>query len=68
MIEKFVSLYLPTGPSWTNISELATKMDWEDLVSQSSAEYLDSRGISQIFSREIVEAATRVNYGQVRKL
>ncbi|PAV22226.1 FAD NAD(P)-binding domain-containing [Pyrrhoderma noxium] len=64
MIEKFVSLYSPASPSWTNISELATNMDWEDLISQSSAEYLDSQGISQLFSREIVESATRVNYGQ----
>lgn len=68
MIEKFVSLYSPASPSWTNISELATNMDWEDLISQSSAEYLDSQGISQLFSREIVESATRVNYGQVRRL
>jgi len=31
---------------------------------QSMAEFLDTRGVSQQFTREFVEAATRVNYGQ----
>ena len=63
-VDKFVSLYTPASPSWSNITELATVLGWGDLVAQTSAEYLDAQGIYPKFSREIIEAATRVNYGQ----
>ena len=34
------------------------------MVAQTTAEYLDTHGVSPKFTREFVEAATRVNYGQ----
>ena len=64
MIDKFVTLYTPASPSWSNITELASVLGWADLVAQTSSQYLDAQGISRKFSREIIEAATRVNYGQ----
>ncbi|EJD04227.1 uncharacterized protein FOMMEDRAFT_146234 [Fomitiporia mediterranea MF3/22] len=64
MIDKFVTLYTPSSPSWSNISELASDLGWVDLVTQTAAQYLDAQGVSQLFSREIIEAASRVNYGQ----
>lgn len=67
MINKWVTLYTPESPRWTNITTLATEMEWTELVAQSAAEYLDLQGVHRRFSREVVEAATRVNYGQVRK-
>jgi hypothetical protein len=36
------------------------------MLSQTTSEYLDAHGVSEKYSREMVEAATRVNYGQVR--
>ncbi|KAL5535268.1 hypothetical protein ACEPAF_3362 [Sanghuangporus sanghuang] len=64
VVDKFVSLYTPASPSWSNITELASVLGWEDLITQTSAQYLDAQDISPKFSREIIEAATRVNYGQ----
>ena len=63
-LDKFVSMYTPASPSWSNITELASVLGWADLVTQTSAQYLDAQGVSPKFSREIIEAATRVNYAQ----
>ena len=65
MIEQFLWLYKPDTPRWTNITDLASQMGWTEMISQSTSEYLDLMGVSRKFSREIVEAATRVNYAQV---
>ena len=64
MIDKFVTLYTPSTPSWSNISDLASDLGWVDLLNQTTAQYLEGQGVSPRFYREIVEAATRVNYGQ----
>ncbi|KAH7930566.1 FAD/NAD(P)-binding domain-containing protein [Leucogyrophana mollusca] len=64
MINRFVGLYATESPRWDDLADLATKFDWMSMVNQSTAEYLESNGVSPRFSRELVEAATRVNYGQ----
>lgn len=65
MLDTFLSLYSTDSPSWSNLTSLAGDLGWTDLIARSSAEYLDLEGISRKFSREVIEAATRVNYGQV---
>ncbi|KAJ7356980.1 Prenylcysteine lyase-domain-containing protein [Mycena albidolilacea] len=64
MINKFLTLYSPDAPKWDNITHLSTTLGWTDLVSQSTSEYLRSEGVSDRFISELVEASTRVNYGQ----
>lgn len=64
MIDQFVQLYSPDAPKWENISSLASSFEWTDMLAQTTSEYLDTHGISPKFTRELVEAATRVNYGQ----
>lgn len=64
MTDKFVHLYTPEAPRWDNISSLASSFEWTDMLAQTMAEYLDTLGVSPKFTREFVEAATRVNYGQ----
>jgi hypothetical protein len=64
MTAQFIQLYSPEAPRWDNISSLASSFEWTDMLSQSMAEYLDTHGVSPKFTREFVEAATRVNYGQ----
>ena len=66
MIDGFLGLYQPSTPRWSNITHVVSEMGWEDVVAKSMAEYLDLEGIDRRWSRELVEAATRVNYGQVR--
>ena len=64
MIAQFVQLYTPSTPHWSNISSLASSFGWTDMVAQATSDYFDNHGVNPKFSREMIEAATRVNYGQ----
>lgn len=65
MIERYLSLYSPHPPRWDNITSLASTLQWNDLITQSTADWLQSQGVSKQFIYELVEVAVRVNYGQV---
>lgn len=65
VIKKFLSLYASDSPKWEKISELANDLNWAPIVNTTTEEYLLTQGVSEKYISEIVEAATRVNYGQV---
>lgn len=65
MASKILRLYEPNTPVWQNATSLLSELEWADVTAQTTAEYLDLHGVDRRFSRELVEAATRVNYGQV---
>ncbi|KAL0950720.1 hypothetical protein HGRIS_007496 [Hohenbuehelia grisea] len=64
MMQKFLTLYTPEAPTWDNLSHLAEELGWTDLVNQTTDQFLQAAGVSSKFTHELVEAATRVNYGQ----
>ncbi|KAH8079076.1 FAD/NAD(P)-binding domain-containing protein [Cristinia sonorae] len=66
MVSDFKTLYSPAygAVPWKNVSEVSDRLGWPHFVSQSVSEYLDLQGIDRRWTRELVEAATRVNYGQ----
>jgi len=64
MTDKFVLLYTPETPHWENITNIIDVFNWDELVSQTGAEYFTSNGVSKLFTNELIEAATRVNYAQ----
>ncbi|KAF7339982.1 Prenylcysteine lyase [Mycena venus] len=64
MLAQFLHLYSPEAPKWDNITHLSSTLEWTELVSQSTSDYLRSEGVSDKFISELVEASTRVNYGQ----
>jgi len=64
MIKQFVGLYTTESPRWDNIAALSEKYEWSELTNSTTFEYLQSLGVSSQFATELVEAATRVNYGQ----
>ena len=47
------------------MSAVVSALEWAPVTAQTMAEYFDQQGIDPRFTRELVEAATRVNYGQV---
>ena len=65
MASSILRLYEPNAPVWQNATALLSELEWADVTAQTMAEYLDMHGVDRRFSRELVEAATRVNYGQV---
>ncbi|KAI6032073.1 FAD/NAD(P)-binding domain-containing protein [Pisolithus microcarpus] len=64
MIADYISLYTAASPRWDDIGGLVERMNWTDFVNSTTLEYLSSKGVAEKWSREMVEAATRVNYGQ----
>ncbi|KAJ7071486.1 Prenylcysteine lyase-domain-containing protein [Mycena amicta] len=64
MVKKFLTLYSPETPKWNSISDLSTVLGWDGLVSRNTAEWLKAEGVNHRFISEMVEASTRVNYGQ----
>ena len=65
MVDRFLTLYSPHAPQWPNVSSVVSELGWADVAAQTTAEYLDLQGIDRRWTRELVEAATRVNYGHV---
>lgn len=65
MVKQFLKFYTTESPKWDNISDLASFMGWSDFVHNSTANFLAGQGVSKAYINELVEAATRVNYGQV---
>lgn len=67
MINQFVKLYNGSGRSpFGSVTTLAESYNWTEIASKTTAEYFDEHGIDRKWTMEMVEAATRVNYGQVR--
>ncbi|KAF9458739.1 Prenylcysteine lyase-domain-containing protein [Collybia nuda] len=64
MVKQFLKFYTKETPKWDKISDLATSMGWSNFVHNSTANYFGGQGVSEAYIYEIVEAATRVNYGQ----
>lgn len=64
MLATFLSLYSPESPAWDNIESLMSALNWTEMVSQPSSDFFRSRGVSDKLIDEVIDAATRVNYGQ----
>lgn len=64
MIKTYLRLYSPNPPRWEVINDLVKTLDWSDLISQHTAEYFQHKAVSDRYIAEVIEAATRVNYGQ----
>ncbi|KAL4068392.1 Prenylcysteine lyase-domain-containing protein [Scleroderma yunnanense] len=64
MIAEYVKLYTTESPRWDDVAHLVEKMGWTDFVNSTTLDYLTEKGISEKWTREMVESATRVNYGQ----
>ncbi|KAF8973540.1 Prenylcysteine lyase-domain-containing protein [Flammula alnicola] len=64
MINQFLTLYSSASPKWDSIVDLSAQLGWSEMVNSTTSDYLARQGVSQKYVTEVVEAATRVNYGQ----
>jgi len=64
MLDQFVTLYEPDVETWSSIEALNVAMNWTELTNQTGAQYFTSRGVSERFANELIEAGTLVNYAQ----
>ena len=56
--------YTPELASWSSISELSERLDFDDYTAQTGLTLFTSKGINPLFTKEIIDVATRVNYAQ----
>jgi prenylcysteine oxidase/farnesylcysteine lyase len=64
IVGKFLRLYEEPLFPFRSLSEAALALGLTNATSSPGSTFLDSNSISQLFSREIIQASTRVNYGQ----
>lgn len=62
-ISKFLRLYSDIFP-FKDLTRAASAVDLLDTTGQSGTQILSANGISEKFSREIIQASSRVNYAQ----
>ncbi|OJD13074.1 hypothetical protein AJ78_06431 [Emergomyces pasteurianus Ep9510] len=63
-VGKFLKLYkFPYFP-FQSLSDVAMSTGLSEATWTSGAEYLKENGIAEQFAREVIQASTRVNYGQ----
>lgn len=53
-----------SGFPWKSIEQMASKLDFDDALGTTAQTWFYGKGVSQLFIQELIEAATRVNYGQ----
>ena len=58
-------MYSYDHPKWDNIRDLAEQLGVAQLVEDTGEDFFRGKGVSEKFVFELIEAATRVNYGQV---
>ncbi|KAG8220136.1 Prenylcysteine lyase-domain-containing protein [Butyriboletus roseoflavus] len=64
MVSRFVGLYTTESPRWVDVVDLATTFKWAEVANSTCIDYLTANGVSELFAQEMVDASTRVNYGQ----
>lgn len=64
MINSYLSLYSKDGPRWEKVEDASSALDFQSLTTSTTSEFLLSQGVASSYIYEVVEAATRVNYGQ----
>ena len=58
-----LTLYQPHAPH-PSIANLSPSLTFTALTATTTAKYLAERGVNPLFTHELIDAATRVNYGQ----
>lgn len=63
-VGKFREMYNQPHFPWKSLSAAAVDAGLVDVTSATGSEFLKRNSISDAFSRDIIQASTRVNYGQ----
>ncbi|CAE6452792.1 unnamed protein product [Rhizoctonia solani] len=63
MVNAYLNLYQPRAP-YPSITAISSSLNFTHITAVSASKYLTDNGVNLLFVHELVEAATRVNYGQ----
>ncbi|KAF2031842.1 Prenylcysteine oxidase [Setomelanomma holmii] len=61
-VGKFLTMYDEPVFPWKSLSDVVERVGLLDAVGVTGEQYVDANGIGNQFSREVIQASTRVNY------
>lgn len=64
LVKGMLELYQPTSPKWDSVAGLLKTIGWTKMANSTTAESFKEQGVSDQYIFEVIQAATRVNYGQ----
>ena len=64
VVGRFLKLYEEPIFPFRSLSEAAEAVDLLNVTASTGSDFLTANSISELFAREIIQASTRVNYGQ----
>lgn len=63
-VNKFLDMYKPPYFPFSSLSSVVLELDLLKATAVTGAQYLETNGISTSFANDVIQASTRVNYGQ----
>ncbi len=63
-VAKFLKMYEEPIFPWKSLTEVAMRVGLLDATASTGQQFLKANGVGKKFGREIIQASTRVNYGQ----
>jgi prenylcysteine oxidase/farnesylcysteine lyase len=63
-VNKFLEMYKPPYFPFSSLSSTVEALDLHKATAVTGAQFLETNGISESFSNQIIQSSTRVNYGQ----
>lgn len=63
-VNKFLQMYKPPYFPFSSLSETVQTLGLHEATGVPGAQFLETNGISESFSNDIIQSSTRVNYGQ----
>ena len=65
LVADIARVYNKDTPKWGSIESLVETLGWGNIVNTTALGYFRNGGVGDLYIFELLEAATRVNYGQV---
>ncbi len=63
-VARFLEMYDEPEFPWKSLTDMATRVGLLGTTASTGWQFLKSNGVGEKFGREIIQASTRVNYGQ----
>ncbi|KAF9524062.1 Prenylcysteine lyase-domain-containing protein [Crepidotus variabilis] len=64
MMSQFLGLYKTSTLKWDSMLDLPPYFGWQEHLNITAREFFKGRGVGERYINEVIQAATRVNYGQ----
>ncbi|KAG6885530.1 hypothetical protein C0993_000526 [Termitomyces sp. T159_Od127] len=64
VVERYLTIYSLDSPNWDSIADISAALDYSNMTRDTATSFFAQVGVAKRFASELIEGATRVNYGQ----